>query len=90
MIEEKLEIRGIARKELIIYLEQLGAVSTVINSTELIFKSDYWSCQVSEEDSFRMFQSNIPKVYLCFIATDKQILEVVLENFRKKTFRAGG
>lgn len=90
MLEEKLEIRGIARKEIIIYLQQLGATSETTDSTELIFKGNYWSCHVSEEDSFQMFQSIIPKVHLRFIARDKQILETVLKNFRKKTFRAGG
>lgn len=90
MNEEKLEIRGITRKEIIIYLQQLGAVSKIRNSTELIVKCDDWSCHVSAEDSFHMFHSIIPKVHLRFIANDKQILETVLKNFRKKTFRAGG
>lgn len=90
MVEEKLEIRGIARKEIMIYLQQLGTASEMINSTELIVKCDDWSCHVSAEDSFYMFHSIIPKVYLRFIANDKQILETVLKNFRKKTFRAGG
>lgn len=87
MIEKKLEIRGINRQDIIKYLQQLGAIVELSNS---IYKSDYWSCQVSEEESFHMFQSIIPKVYLKFIAEDKAILDDVLTNFHKKTFRAGG
>jgi len=87
MIEKKLEIRGINRQDIIKYLQQLGAVVELSNS---IYKSDDWSCQVSVEESFHMFQSIIPKVHLKFYSEDKAILEDVLTNFHKKTFRAGG
>ncbi|MCT8138778.1 hypothetical protein H1D32_14260 [Anaerobacillus sp. CMMVII] len=86
MVEEKLEIRGISRKELIIYLLQLGA----IESDNHLYRANNWTCYISDEDRFHMFQSWIPRVELVFSSTDLDSLKEVLKNFRKKTFRAGG
>lgn len=86
MVEEKIEIRGISRKELISYLKQIGATAT----NNLIWEGVNWSCHVGDEGSFRMFQSTIPKVELIFKAESEEILSHILTLFRKKTFRAGG
>ncbi len=86
MVEERIEIRGILRKDIAIYLQQLGAKA----ADEEQFIADKWSCQVYPEEKFFMFQSWIPKVHLQFCANDESILKTVLSNFRKKTFRAGG
>lgn len=86
MNDEKLEIRGISRKELITYLIQIGATT---NNNQL-FLGENWSCQISEENHFHMFQSWIPKVSLQFSSEDPVKLKKVVMSFRKKTFRAGG
>ena len=86
MIEENLEIRGITRKEIISYLINLGA--TTYNDS--LFVNEKWSCYVEEEEHFHMFQSLIPKVKIKFYSEDKEILKNVIQNFRKKIFRAGG
>ncbi|MFN7253058.1 MAG: hypothetical protein ACK4M9_20130 [Anaerobacillus sp.] len=86
MHEKKLEIRGINRKELTTYLLQIGATT----NNNYNFVGDNWSCQVSEEDHFHMFQSLIPKVKLVFHTSDLDTLSKVIDSFRKKTFRAGG
>jgi hypothetical protein len=86
MIEEKIEIRGISRREIITYLIQLGAVT----DNNHLFIGDDWFCYVADEDTFHMFQSQIPKIELIFRSEDHELLMNILKNFRKKTFRAGG
>ncbi|RXJ03816.1 hypothetical protein DS745_00030 [Anaerobacillus alkaliphilus] len=86
MEEEKLEIRGILRKDIISYLLQLGSKAV----TDELFVSESWECEVSTEERFFMFQSWIPKVQILFRSEDETVLKTVLVNFRKKTFRAGG
>ena len=89
MIKKQLEIRGISRVELSKYLLQIGASKEDSTSTSS-YKGNGWSCKMSSEESFRMFQSNIPKVFVTFEAIDSTTLEGVITKFRKKTFRAGG
>lgn len=86
MNDEMLEIRGISRNELITYLMQIGATT----KNNHLFLGENWTCQISEEDHFHMFQSWIPKVSLIFSSEDPVTLKKVVMNFRKKTFRAGG
>jgi hypothetical protein len=85
MFEEKREIRGIARKELIRYILQLGATE-IYNG---FYSASQWTCSISEEEYFFMFQSQIPRVSLLFSSEDDQILKDVLTSLSKKTFRAG-
>lgn len=86
MFEKILEIRGISRHEIINYLIQLN--SKKINDYEM--DGIQWQCHISDQTSFRMFQSDIPQVTVTFSANSKEMLDEVIANFRKKTFRAGG
>ncbi|OIJ10757.1 hypothetical protein BKP37_17630 [Anaerobacillus alkalilacustris] len=87
MFEKELQIRGISRSNIINYVLQIGALET---SSDSIFKGKCWSCEVSEEGSLYIFQSVIPMVTVTFTSKDNDILDKVIVNFRKKTFRAGG
>ncbi len=88
MVKKELEIRGISRKYLSTYLLQLGAVKDPTNSC--LYKGNTWSCKLSDEENFHMFQSIIPKVFVFFEADDAETLAEIITQFRKKTFRAGG
>lgn len=88
MFEKQLEIRGISQNEIIKYLIQLGAIAN--DEAKNHYHGQGWSSIVSEEESFRMFQSDIPKVSIVFFSTDEDTLNDVITKFRKKTFRAGG
>jgi hypothetical protein len=89
MIEETLEIRGINREDLITYLIQLKG-NLIDSETQVTFSGKGWACTLSEEEHFLFLQSNIPKVFVTFSATDSQALEQIIKDFRLKTFRAGG
>lgn len=86
MAKKQLEIRGIRRHELSMYLLHLGA----IKASDNVYKGIGWSCKLGEEKSFQMFQSIIPLVDVFFEADDFETLDDVIASFRKKTFRAGG
>ncbi|WP_096188526.1 hypothetical protein [Evansella halocellulosilytica] len=90
MVRKELEIRGIHRKELIRYLQQLGG--TTGNKGEVIaaVTHEKWACHLSDQTTFRFLQSDIPKVIVTFTANDQDILNEIVATFRKKTFRAGG
>lgn len=86
MKEKKIETRGISRKEIVTYLNQLGA--TTVDHT--LFMGNNWTCHVFEEDYFHMFQSLIPKVNVQFNSEEEEVLVETVRMFRKKIFRAGG
>ena len=86
MIYKELEIRGINRKDIVKYLYQLGVKKS---EDQQLYQADDWSCHVGEEQSFFMFQSDIPKVKIKFCTDDQEVLEKIVKELSKKTFRAG-
>ncbi|MDQ0255851.1 hypothetical protein J2S74_003235 [Evansella vedderi] len=86
MVKERLEIRGISRKDVCKYVVELGGVQV----SDTLFRSNGWNCIVSEEETFHFLQSDVPKVYVTFEANDRYRLTSILASFRKKTFRVGG
>ncbi|OLO27322.1 hypothetical protein BTR23_20585 [Alkalihalophilus pseudofirmus] len=89
MYKEKLEIRGIHRQNILEYLRQLGGKGK-LELEEDVFTTEQWKCIVSPEKFIRMFQSDIPIVFVTFYSEEEEALTVVLRRFRLKTFRAGG
>lgn len=84
MEEQTLEIRGIHRKDILIYVQEI--------KTKILPQKaeDAWKCTVSKEEIFHLFQSEIPKVFVTFSADTATLLEKIIKEFRLKTFRAGG
>lgn len=85
--EEQLEIRGIGRDMIVQYVMELGGKAS---NEDKQFTGSYWTCIVSQQESFRLFQSDIPKVTVIFQADNKVVLQSIITAFRKKTFRIGG
>ncbi|UCZ54670.1 hypothetical protein LGQ02_07955 [Bacillus shivajii] len=90
MIEKTLEIRGIYKKQLISYLQELGGVCKEVSGDVSTVMHDKWACSLSKQMTFRFFQSDVPKVFLTFKAENEETLSTLIKSFRKKTFRAGG
>jgi len=87
---EKLEIRGINRDELVTYLTELGGKIITNDKNLTVINSGEWNCVVAPEEFFTFMHSEIPKIQLEFHSENKEILTKVLREFRLKTFRAGG
>ncbi|MCD8510288.1 MAG: hypothetical protein LRY73_10720 [Bacillus sp. (in: Bacteria)] len=85
--EATIEIRGIHRKTIVNYVRELGGETS---SNDKVLTGPHWECVVSPQESFRLFQSDIPKVTVTFSASNKEVLKSILTEFRKKTFRIGG
>jgi hypothetical protein len=91
MYQEKLEIRGIRRHEIVHYLLQMGAKPVPLQQGESTghYVSDLWQCQVSEETFVTVMRSNVPQVKVSFTFRDPNDSKTVLNKFRLKIWRAG-
>ncbi|MBB5173487.1 hypothetical protein [Texcoconibacillus texcoconensis] len=92
-MKETIEVRGIPRKTLLIYLQQIGGdMKEPLHQeghTQAVIGED-WMCTVQPEKFFTFMHSSIPKVTCIFEANHHHTLRKTLNAFRKKTFRAGG
>lgn len=83
MVKKTLEIRGIHRQRLIVYIQEIKHAMV----EQQIY--DHWDCDLSEEEYLFLFQSDIPRVYITFEAASADLLAKILKEFRLKTLRAG-
>lgn len=90
---QKLQMRGINRRDIVRYLEEMGGTQLKGQVTETAghtLVGHGWTCFVAQETYFTWFQSQIPKVDVVFQAENADVMQTVLQKFRLKTLRAGG
>jgi hypothetical protein len=88
MISQELEFRGINRRQLEIYFEELGGKRV---KESALFAAEDWEAQIlsEEEISFTpVFKVNA--VVIRFMAVDESCLEELIRKYRIKTTRVGG
>lgn len=90
MFRRDLEFRGINRRQLEMYFEELGGRKQT-DSFPIVFVGDDWEGQIlSEEEIVFTSVIKVNSVKVCFFAVDEARLEELIKKYRFKTFRAGG
>jgi hypothetical protein len=88
-----LEIRGIPLAHLREYLEDLGGrlVLTDSDAFPFVYEGDGWKGELLSEDEIAfttVFRVNVVKIR--FSAVFEEQLDMLIKNYRYKTFRVGG
>jgi hypothetical protein len=90
MPKQELEFRGINRKHLGMYFEELGG-KQITNSYPYTYQSDKWIGEIlSEEELIITSTFKVNRVYIRFTAKDDNVLKEIIKGFRVKTTRIGG
>lgn len=89
MIEE-LEFRGIHRKDILIYFQEMGGIVSEERDDVTLIHHDDWKAEVQQETFFEFMHSKIPVVKLTVEGVSEETHQLVLKKLRLKTFRAGG
>jgi len=85
-----LEFRGINRKHLGMYFEELGG-EKITDTFPFEFKAECWSGQIVKEEEISFTKSfKVNAVQVRFSAVDENTLEELIKNYRYKTTRIGG
>jgi hypothetical protein len=92
-INQELEIRGIPLAQLGEYLEDLGGRLVVTDSDTFpyVYEGDGWKGELLSEDEIAftsVFRVNVVKIR--FSAVFEEHLDMLIKNYRFKTFRVGG
>ncbi|WP_071393912.1 hypothetical protein [Bacillus tuaregi] len=90
MNHKELEFRGIPLQHLGMYLEELGG-EKASDSFPILYHGQKWSAFILREEEMAftaVFKVNA--VHIRFTADNKEILDELIQKYRKKTFRAGG
>ncbi|NMD68961.1 hypothetical protein HHO41_01585 [Bacillus sp. DNRA2] len=94
MISRDLEFRGINRRHLELYFEELGGKrlgSEAVDSFPILFVGDGWEGHIVSEKELAftaVFKVNAVKIR--FVAEDEVALTELLKKYRYKTTRVGG
>jgi hypothetical protein len=90
MVTKDLEFRGINRKHLGMYFEELGA-RLVTDTFPYLYLAEGWSgAIVAEEEIVFTHVFKVNSVYIRFSAPSERELEELIKNYRYKTTRIGG
>jgi hypothetical protein len=91
MLQQELEFRGINRKHLGMYFEELGG-KQITDQFPYIYKSDddWYGEIVGEEELSITSTFKVNSVYIRFYASDDMTLKELIKNYRVKTRRIGG
>ena len=90
MPEQELEFRGINRKHLGMYFEELGG-KQITNSYPYTYQSDNWIGEILSEEELTITSTfKVNTVYIRFTAKDDNVLKEIIKSFRVKTTRIGG
>ncbi len=87
---QELEFRGINRKHLGMYFEELGG-EQITDTFPFIYKAEDWSGEILNEAEISftaVFKVNT--VQIRFKAENEEILNELIRNYRLKTTRIGG
>jgi hypothetical protein len=90
MLQQELEFRGINRKHLGMYFEELGG-KQITDQFPYIYKSDDWSGEIVREEELSITSTfKVNSVHILFFASDDLTLKKLIKNYRVKTRRIGG
>ncbi|WP_338449039.1 hypothetical protein R4Z09_22920 [Niallia oryzisoli] len=90
MKTKDLEFRGIPLHHLGMYFEELGGRKDS-DSFPISYYGENWSAEILCEEEIAFTAAfKVNAVHIRFMAENLEILEWVINNYRKKTFRAGG
>jgi hypothetical protein len=90
MPEQELEFRGINRKHLGMYFEELGG-KQITDDFPYIYKSNEWCGEIVREEELSITPTfKVNSVYIRFNASDDMTLKELIKNYRVKTRRIGG
>lgn len=90
MLSQTLEFRGIPLQLLLSYFLELGA-QQVSSQYPIHLKGANWAAEIQREDVVRIASNfSVNAVHIEFTADDPETLDILIANYRKKTFRAGG
>jgi hypothetical protein len=90
MPKQELEFRGINRKHLGMYFEELGG-KQITNSYPYTYQSDNWTGEILSEEELTITSTfKVNRVYIRFTAKDDNNLKEIIKSFRVKTTRIGG
>jgi hypothetical protein len=90
MEEKQLEFRGINLHELMSYIKDIGGLQKT-NSFPYVFKGADWSIEIVEERAIKITSTfEVNAVFIKFSADTEEMVEELIKQYRKKTFRAGG
>lgn len=90
MIEKTLEFRGIPLNHFIDYFLELDGEKKT-STFPIMIKGLNWCAEILEEKEIKITSTFIVNaVFISFKAETEKDLEMIISNYRKKTFRAGG
>lgn len=90
MLEKELEFRGIKLEHLDTYLIEIGG-KKVSDTSPYVFYGDGWSARIISKNEILFTAAfKVETVTIRFSAQTEELLAEVIQQFRKKTFRAGG
>ncbi len=90
MPEQKLEFRGINRKHLGMYFEELGA-QQMTNEFPYVYQSQDWVGEIVREEELSITSTfKVNSVQIRFYASDDMTLKELIKRYRVKTRRIGG
>jgi hypothetical protein len=88
--QQELEFRGINRKHLGMYFEELGA-KQITDQFPYIYKSEHWYGEIIREEELSITSTfKVNCVYIRFYASSDITLKELIKNYRVKTRRIGG
>jgi hypothetical protein len=87
---KELEFRGITLSSLGIYFEDLGA-EKVSQAFPYLYMTSTWTAEILSEEIITITSTfRVNAVKIRFAADQEEILEQLIQNYRKKTTRVGG
>ncbi|MFP7295749.1 hypothetical protein [Neobacillus niacini] len=90
MLQQELEFRGINRKHLGMYFEELGG-KPITDEFPFIYKSKNWAAEILREEELSITSTfKVNTVHIRFSAKDDLTLKELIKNYRVKTRRIGG
>lgn len=90
MIDRILEFRGINRKHLGTYFEELGG-KRITDSFPFVYDGEGWRAEILSEAELAFTKTFIVNaVHIRFAAENMDELEQLIKNYRYKTTRVGG
>jgi hypothetical protein len=90
MPEQELEFRGINRRHLGMYFEELGG-KQITDEFPYIYESKEWVGEIVREEELSITSTfKVNSVHIRFYASDDMTLKELIKNYRVKTRRIGG
>jgi uncharacterized protein YmfQ (DUF2313 family) len=90
MVTKVLEFRGINRKYLGMYFEELGG-KQITNDFPYVYQTEYWCGEIVSEEELSITSTfKVNSVTIRFNSIDEETLKQLIKNYRVKTTRIGG